>query len=117
MDAPQTAAGRDLLRRHPELEADEIGTIELEAQGRRVEADSERRDRVVDRLRHLLTPAQLGAVHAVLTLDPEAIAVLDDEMLRVVLAGLSDPRLGPNLAPEARDAAREAAERYHDEIR
>jgi hypothetical protein len=117
VDAPQTAAGREFVRQHPELEADEISAIELQARGQGAKADAERRDRVVDRLRHLLTAEQLGAVNAVLTLDPEAIASFDDEMLRVVLAGLSDPRLTPNLGPGARDAAREAAERYHDEIR
>jgi hypothetical protein len=50
---------------------------------------------------------------AVRALDPDAIASLDDEALRIVLAGFSDPRLTP--APDP--AAREAGERYHNEIR
>ena len=50
---------------------------------------------------------------AVLTLDPDAIATLDDDTLRFVLDGLV--RM-PNPGPEERAAAQEASRRYLDEI-
>lgn len=114
MSDPETPAGRELLRRHPELGADEVSEVEREARGQQIQVGMERRERVIDGLRHVLTPEQLGAVSAVLLLDPDTIAKLDDEKLQVVLGGLA--RLTPDLDPEAREAAREAAQRYLNEI-
>jgi hypothetical protein len=113
MGDARTRAGRQLLAEHPELSAAAVNEVEDQAHGRGIATASERMDRVLDRLRPLLTTDQLGAVMAVRALDPDAIASLDDEALRIVLAGFSDPRLTP--APDP--AAREAGERYHNEIR
>jgi hypothetical protein len=109
---PGTSAGRALLRRYPVLHADEVAEVERQARGQGLASCSDRMDRVVDRLHHLLSPEQLGAVSAVRALDPDAIASLDDETMRGVLAGLSDVRLTATSGPEARGAG----ERYHDEI-
>ena len=116
MGGPETLAGRELLQRHPELGADAVGEVEDQARGQAIHADMERRERVLDQLRHLLTDAQRGAANAVLSLDPDTIASFDDEKLRLILAGLSDSRLTPNLDREAREAAREASQRFRDEI-
>ncbi|HEX6869309.1 MAG TPA: hypothetical protein VF119_10920 [Candidatus Limnocylindrales bacterium] len=61
-----------------------------------------------------MSPEQLGAVAAVRALDPDAIATLDDDALRAVLAGFS--MFAPESDPEARRAAREASNRFLDEI-
>jgi len=111
---PATLAGRELLQRHPELDAAEVSEVERQARGQETHAAMERRERVVSALRHLLTPAQIGAVDAVLALDPDVIATLDDETLRVVLSGFS--WLPPDLDPEARRAAREESRRFLEEI-
>ena len=87
MSAPDTPAGRDLLRRHPELTADEVGEVELQARGRSLQAEAERRERVLDAFRHLLTDGQRAAASAVLLLDPDPLAALDDAALRTILAG------------------------------
>ena len=114
MSAPKTLAGQELLVRHPELDADEIAEVERQARGQEVQAGMERRQQVADGLRHLLTPEQLGAISAVLVLDPETIASLDDDSLRVVLNGLT--WLTPDPGPEARKAAKEASDRFLKEI-
>lgn len=74
--------------------------------------ETDRPDRVLARIRHLLTPEQLAAVTAVRTLDPDAIDALDDETLRMVLRNLADPSLTPEPSTEASEAAR----RYLEEI-
>ncbi|MEA2608473.1 MAG: hypothetical protein QOJ75_716 [Chloroflexota bacterium] len=114
MAEPDTPAGRDLLRRHPDLSADEIGEVELQARGRGLQADADRRERVVDALRHLLTDDQRAAITAVLRIDPDVIASLDDAKIRLILGQLADPRM--NLDREAREAASKASQRYLDEI-
>jgi hypothetical protein len=96
------------------LDDDAVVEVERQARGRQAQDEAARRERVLDRLRHLLTPEQLGAANAVLLLDPDAIATLPDEQVRFVLAGLAS---SPNLGPEARAASREAARRYLDEIK
>jgi hypothetical protein len=113
---PQTLAGRELVQRHPELTPDEVGEVERQAHGQGTMAERERREGVLDRFRHLLTDEQRGAANAVLSLDADAIAPFDDAKLRFILAGMSDPRLTPNLDAEARKAAREESQRYLDEI-
>jgi hypothetical protein len=113
MSEPRTQAGRQLLTDHPDLSNAAVQAVEDQARGQGVASASERMDRVIDRLRGLLTSDQLGAVIATRALDPDAISSLDDDTLRFVLRGFSEPRLTPNADPEAR----EAGERYHDEIR
>ena len=113
MSDPKTLAGRELLRAHADLDVDEIVGLERQAHGQGVQAERERVQRLVDGLRHVLTPEQLGAVSAVLSLDPDAIVTLDDDTLRVVLDGFV--RM-PNPGPEERAAAQEASRRYLDEI-
>ena len=73
---------------------------------------ADRPERVLARIRHLLTPDQLAAVTAVRTLDPDAIAALDDDMLRTILANLADAALTPEPSEETAQAAR----RYLEEI-
>lgn len=116
LSEPETPAGRDLLRRHPQLTAGEIGEVELQARGRSLQSEAERRERVLDALRHLLTDDERAAATAVLLLDPDSIASLDDAKLRLILTGLADPRLTPNLDREAREAARSASARFLEEI-
>jgi hypothetical protein len=113
-DGPSTLAGRELLQRHADLAADEVIEVERQSRGQETHAAMERRERLVDALRHLLTPDQLGAVTAVLALDPDLVATLDDEKMRLVLSGLS--AFSPDPDPEARRAAREASRRFLDEI-
>jgi hypothetical protein len=102
-----------MLLAHADLATDEIVELERQAHGQGVQAERERVQRLVDGLRHVLSAEQLGAVSAVLSLDPDVIATLDEGTLRLVLDGLV--RM-PNLAPEERAAAREASRRYLDEI-
>jgi hypothetical protein len=109
---PETLAGQGLLRRHPELAADEVGEVERQARGQGIMAERDRTQRVLDLLHDRLTSDQVGAATAVLTLDSDVIASLDEATLGVVLAGLSDPRLTKRVSPEDREAAR----RFHDEI-
>jgi hypothetical protein len=116
LSEPETPAGRDLLRRHPELTAGEVGEVELQARGRSVQAEAERRERVLDALRHLLTDEQRAAASALMMLDPDALALLDDSKLQMILAGLADPRLSPDLDRPAREAARAEAARFLEEI-
>jgi hypothetical protein len=113
MADPVTLAGRELLVRHPDIGSDEIVEIERQAHGQGIKSQRERVQRVVDGLRRVLTPDQLGAASAVLALDPDAIATLDDETLRFVLDGLV--RM-PNPDPDERAAAAEANRAYLDEI-
>ena len=113
MSSPDTPAGRGLLIQHPELDA-AVVEIERQAGGRQTQADRERLQRVVDRLQRLLTPDQAAAVAAVLTLDPDAIEAVDDDRLRFVLGGFASMPTDQGL--EAREAAREAADRYLREI-
>ena len=113
MSDPKTLAGRELLQRHHELAADEIVELERQAHGQGVQAERERVQRLVDGLRHVLTPEQLGAVSAVLSLDPDIIATLDELTLRFVLDGLV--RM-PNPGPEERAAAREDNREFLNEI-
>jgi len=110
---PATLAGRELLVRHPEVGPDEVVELERQAHGQGIQAERERRQRLVDGLRHVLTPEQLGAASAVLYLDPDVIATLDEATLRSVLDGLV--RM-PNPGPEDRAAAREATRELLDEI-
>jgi hypothetical protein len=110
---PTTLAGRELLLRHADVEAAEIVELERQAQGQGIQAERERVQRLVDGLRRVLTPEQLGAASAILALDPDVLATLDDVALRVVLDGLV--RM-PNPGPEERTAAREATRRLLDEI-
>jgi hypothetical protein len=110
---PGTLAGRELLGRHPEVTTDEVVELERQAHGQGVMAERERKERLVDALRHLLTPEQLGAMSAVIYLDPDPIATLDDDRLRFVLDGLT--RM-PFPGPEERAAAKEASARFLDEI-
>jgi hypothetical protein len=110
---PKTRAGRELLLHHRDLAADEIVELERQAHGQGIHAERERVQRLVDGLRHVLTPEQLGAASAVLSLDPDVIATLDEATLRFVLDGLV--RM-PNPGPEERAAAQEASRRYLDEI-
>jgi hypothetical protein len=49
-------------------------------------------------------------------LDPDALALLDDSKLQMILAGLADPRLSPDLDRPAREAARAEAARFLEEI-
>lgn len=104
------------MRRHPELTADEVAEVELQARGRSLQAEAERRERVLDALRHLLTDDQRAAASAVMLLDPDALALLDDSKLQMILTGLADPRLSPSLDRAAREAARAEAARFLDEI-
>ena len=60
-----------------------------------------------------MTPDQLAASTAVMILDPDEVAKLDDETLRSVLEGLV--RM-PGPGPEGRDEAQAASRRYLDEI-
>jgi hypothetical protein len=110
---PATLAGRELLVRHPEVGADEVVELERQAHGQGIQAERERVQRLVDGLRHVLTPDQLGAASAVLYLDPDVIATLDEATLRFVLDGLV--RM-PNPGPEERATAREATRELRDEI-
>jgi hypothetical protein len=114
LSKPDTPAGRALLARHPDVSATEIVEVELQTRGRSVQAETERRERVFDVLRHLLSDDQRAAASAVLLLDPDAIAVLDDAKLRLILAGLADP--SHNLDRDAREAARAEAARFLEEI-
>jgi hypothetical protein len=111
---PETLAGQELLRRHPDLDAEEVAEVERQARGQEVHAGRERGQRVADGLRHLLTTEQLGAVTAVLLLDPETIGRLDDATLRSVLYGLT--YLFPDPGPEARAASKAASDRFLNEI-
>ena len=113
MSDPKTLAGRELLLAHPDLAADEIVELERQARGQGIRAERERVQRLVDGLRHVLTPEQLGAVSAVLALDPDAIAALDEGTLRVVLDGLVRT---PNPGPEERAAAREESREFLNDI-
>ena len=113
MSDPATLAGRELLVQHPGVGADEVVELERQAHGQGIQAERERRQRLVDGLRHVLTPDQLGAATAVLALDPDVIAALDDDTLRFVLDGLV--RM-PDPGPEERAAAQEASRRYLDDI-
>jgi hypothetical protein len=110
---PETSAGRRLLLRNPGLPADDVLAVEVEARSGGLALGSERFDRVVERLRPLLSPDQLAALRAARLLDPDAIAGQTDAVIRVVLAGLADPRDQAPMDP----ATREAAERYLREIR
>lgn len=113
MSDPKTLAGRELLLAHADLAADEIVEVERQAHGQGIQAERERVQRLVDGLRHVLTPEQLGAVSAVLSLDPDAIAALDDGTLRVVLDGFA--RM-PNPGPEERAAAQKENREFLNEI-
>jgi hypothetical protein len=64
LGGPETLAGQELLQRHPELGADAVGEVEDQPRGQAIHADMERRERVLDQLRHLLTDAQRGAANA-----------------------------------------------------
>jgi hypothetical protein len=110
---PRTRAGRELLLAHTDVAADEIVELERQAHGQGIQAERERVQRLVDGLRHLLTPEQLGAVSAILALDPDVIAGLDEETLRFVLDGLV--RM-PNPGPEERAAAQEENRAFLNEI-
>jgi len=66
-----------------------------------VDDDQDRSASVLERLRHLLTPDQLAAVTAVRILDPDAIASLDDDTLRMILRHLADPTMTAAPDPEA----------------
>ena len=81
--------------------------------GQGIMAERERKERLVDGLRRVLTPEQLGAASAVLSLDPDVIATLDDATLRFVLDGLV--RL-PGPGPEERKTAKKASDRFLKEI-
>ena len=85
MSEPAALAGRELLLRHPELEAAEVREVERQAQGQGVMAERARKERVVDGLRHLLTAEQLGAASAVIYLDPDAIVTLGEDRLQFAL--------------------------------
>ena len=113
MSDPETLAGRELLLAHADLAADEIVELERQAHGQGIQAERERVQHLVDGLRRVLTPEQLGAASALLTLDPDVIATLDEGTLRFVLDGLIRT---PNPGPEERAAAREASRQYLDEI-
>ena len=102
-----------MLLRHADVAADEIVELERQAHGQGIQAERERVQRLVDGLRHVLTPEQLGAASAILSLDPDVIASLDEVTLRFVLDGLV--RM-PNPGPEERAAAQEASRRYLDEV-
>jgi hypothetical protein len=112
MDRPRTEAGRKLLSAHPEIPAESVIDVELQARGQGAIDDRDRQDRVMDRIRLLLTNEQAAAVQAVRILDPDAIAAIDDGTLRTVLSGLADPTLTPAADAETREAAR----RYLEEI-
>lgn len=113
MADPRTLAGREMLARHPDVGVDEVVELERQGHGQGIQAERERVQRLVDGLRHVLTPEQLGAVSAVMALDPDVTATLDEDRLRFVLDGLV--RM-PNPGPEERVAAQEASRRYLDEI-
>jgi hypothetical protein len=113
MADPLTLAGREMLARHPDVGADEVVELERQGHGKGIRAERERVQRLVDGLRHVLTPEQLGAVSAVMALDPDVIATLDEDTLRFVLDGLV--RM-PNPGPEDRASAQEASRRYLDDI-
>ena len=113
MTGPKTLAGRDMLLRHADVAAAEIVELERQAHGQGIQAERKRVQRLVDGLRHVLTPEQLGAVSAVLSLDPDAIATLDDDTLRVALDGLV--RM-PNPGPEERAAAQKENREFLNEI-
>ena len=113
MSDPETLAGRELLLRHPELEAADVREVERQAQGQGVMAERERKERVVDGLRHLLTAEQLGAASAVIYLDPDAIVTLGEDRLQFALDGFT--RM-PIPGPEERKAAAEATARFLEEI-
>ena len=107
-----SAAAKDLLRRHPDLDAADVAAVEDQARGQGRAGAKDRSSRVLERLRHLLSPEQLAAVTAVRILDPDVIGPLDDDTLRRLLAGLSDPTL--TKAPDPETLA--AAQRYLEEI-
>ena len=113
MSDPATLAGRELLVRHPDLGADDIVELERQARGQAIMAERERLQRLVDALRSFLTPEQLGTASALLVLDPDTIATLDDATVRFVLDGLTSM---PNPGPDERAAATEASRRYLNEI-
>ena len=113
MSDPATLAGREMLVRHPDVGADEVAELERQAHGQGVHAERERVHRLVDGLRRVLTPDQLGAASAILALDPDAIATIDDDTLRFVLDGLV--RM-PSPGPEERAAAVESNRGFLDEI-
>ena len=113
MSDPETLAGRELLQRHPALQADEVGEVERQAHGQAIMAERERKERVLDGLRHVLTSEQIGAASAVLLLDPDTIATLGEDRLRFVLEGLT--RM-PIPGPQERKAAKEASDRFLEEI-
>jgi hypothetical protein len=110
---PETLAGRELLLAHADVAADDIVEVERQARGQGIKAERERVQRPVDAMRHVLTPDQLGAVSSVLSLDPDAIATLDDDTLRVVLDGFV--RM-PNPGPEERAAAQAQNHEFLNEI-
>ena len=113
MADPATLAGRELLVRHPDVRADEVVELERQAHGQGIQSERERVQRLVDGLRYALTPEQLGAVSAILSLDPDAVATLDEDTLRFVLDGLV--RM-PNPGPDERAAASETNRAFLDEI-
>ena len=113
MSDPATLAGRELLLRHPELAAGDVVELERQAHGQGIQAERERIQLLVDGIRRFLTPDQLGTASALLSLDPDVIATLDDDRLRFALDGFV--RM-PNPSPEERVAAEEATRRYLDEI-
>ncbi len=89
MSDPTTRAGRDLLVRYPDLVADEIVELERQARGQGTQAARERVQRLIDALRRFPTPEQLGTATALLTLDPDVTAALDDDTVRFVLDALT----------------------------
>jgi hypothetical protein len=113
MSDPATLAGREMLARHANIGAEEVIELERQARGQGIQTERARVQRLVDGLRHVLTPEQLGAVSAVLALDPDAIATVDEDTLRFVLDGFI--RM-PNPGPEERAAAYEANREYLNEI-
>jgi hypothetical protein len=114
VSGPETLAGRALVDLVRGLDQEAIVEVERQARGRQAQDDAARRERVLDRIRHLLSSEQLAAANAVLLLDPDSIAALPDEQVRFVLAGLAS---SPSLGPEARAASREAARRYLDKVK
>jgi hypothetical protein len=103
---PSTEAARALLQAHPDLDAAAVVAVEQQACGQGMAQASDRAHRVLDRLRSLLTVEQLSAATAVLALDPDRIAELDDATLRLALDGFVDPTTTYATADEAREAAR-----------
>ena len=113
MAGPETAAGRRLLERHPDLATDEVVAVEVEARSAEMTLGTARLDRVIERLRRLLSADQLAALRAARLLDPDAIDAQPDDVIRVVLADLAEPHEQGPVDP----ATRAAAERYLREIR